>query len=57
MFDSLTAPASTMPEPGSAQLSACLTRMLDEIDYGRLLVGAGRSTLGGHGSSSGQRGW
>ena len=40
MFDSLTAPASTMPEPGSAQLSACLTRMLDEIDYGMLLVGA-----------------
>jgi DNA-binding CsgD family transcriptional regulator len=45
MFDSLTAPASTMPEPGSAQLSACLTRMLDEIDYGMLLVGADAQLL------------
>lgn len=45
MFESLTAPASTMPEPGSAQLSACLTRMLDEIDYGMLLVGADAQLL------------
>lgn len=45
MFDSLTAPASAIHEPTPAQLSACLTRMLDEIDYGMLLVGADAQLL------------
>ncbi len=44
MLEPITAfaPASTAdrPEPTPAQLAACLTRMLDEIDYGMLLVGA-----------------
>ncbi len=49
MFDTLTAPvaSSVAPPPGPtpAQLSACLTRMLDEIDYGMLLVGADAQVL------------
>lgn len=47
MFDRLTAPAHgpAVSEPTPAQLSACLTRMLDEIDYGMLLVGADAQVL------------
>ncbi len=49
MFDALTVPESsasaTPPGPTPAQLSACLTRMLDEIDYGMLLVGVDAQVL------------
>jgi DNA-binding CsgD family transcriptional regulator len=49
MFDAITAPVSSTVAPPAgptpAQLSACLTRMLDEIDYGMLLVGADAQVL------------
>ncbi len=36
----ITSNTAERAEPSPAQLAACLTRMLDEIDYGMLLVGA-----------------
>lgn len=51
MIDRLTAPVHgpahgpAVAEPSPAQLSACLTRMLDEIDYGMLLVGSDAQVL------------